>query len=165
MRSLSNSRFSLAISSARSPRAIRDSGQSARSRLLEKTILGISFIGAAYSWLEVGQYEAISSYVFRPMRCAPASQIQSSLAFVSSGSSGGSSPPSITGDRLSPLGTATKPSSEMPIMRTIRAPASVTLRCAPFADLLVYLVMSNRNRARGIDFGSRHLLRRRLAQE
>ena len=41
------SRFRAVISAARSPRAIRDSGQSARSSVREKTTLGMLFIGAA----------------------------------------------------------------------------------------------------------------------
>jgi hypothetical protein len=49
------------ISSLRSPRAIRVSGQSACCRVFEKTTLGISFIGRAYSLVDVGQKAAISS--------------------------------------------------------------------------------------------------------
>jgi hypothetical protein len=45
--SLPASRFRPETSSARSPRAIPNSGQSARSMLLENTTFGISFIGAA----------------------------------------------------------------------------------------------------------------------
>jgi hypothetical protein len=48
------------ISSARSPRATRVSGQSACCSVLEKTTFGISFIGRAYSLVDVGQTAAIS---------------------------------------------------------------------------------------------------------
>ena len=47
MMSLPGSRISSAISSARSPRAILESGQSARSSVLANTTFGMSFIGAA----------------------------------------------------------------------------------------------------------------------
>jgi hypothetical protein len=40
---------------------IRLSGQSARCRVFEKTTFGISFIGRAYSLVNVGQKAAISS--------------------------------------------------------------------------------------------------------
>src|SRR5436305_606708 len=71
-RSRPGSSFSFAISVARSPEATRVSGQSAFLRLLENTILGISFIGAAYGSVEDGQYAAISRYVTLPIRWAPA---------------------------------------------------------------------------------------------
>jgi hypothetical protein len=51
-----------AISSPRSPRAIRVCGQSACWRVFEKTTLGIWFIGRAYSLVDVGQVAAISCY-------------------------------------------------------------------------------------------------------
>jgi len=56
-----------ATSSARSPLAIVDVGQSARVRVRENTTFGISFIGAAYSPVEVGQNPDICSYVTRPI--------------------------------------------------------------------------------------------------
>jgi hypothetical protein len=49
------------FASARSPRAIRVSGHSALSGVVEKTTFGISFIGAAYTSLEDGQCAAIAS--------------------------------------------------------------------------------------------------------
>jgi Bacterial regulatory proteins, luxR family len=47
------------ISCAVSPRAIRDSGQPAESRVLENTTLGMSFIMAATGSVDVGQVSAI----------------------------------------------------------------------------------------------------------
>jgi hypothetical protein len=41
--------------------------------------LGISFIGRAKSLPEVGQWAAISSYVIRPIKCAPAPQTESRI--------------------------------------------------------------------------------------
>src|SRR5262249_48653913 len=82
-------RLSFAISSARSPRAIRVSGHVARSSDVEKTTFGIVFIGSAYASSDVGQNPAISSYVLRPIRCASASRIHPSLRSLSAGSSGG----------------------------------------------------------------------------
>ncbi len=49
------------ISSLSSPRAIRVSGLSARCRVFENTILGISFIGRANSLSDVGQCAAASA--------------------------------------------------------------------------------------------------------
>jgi hypothetical protein len=46
--------------SLRSPRATRDSAQSAVCRVFENTTLGMSFIGAAYSLVDVGQKAAMS---------------------------------------------------------------------------------------------------------
>jgi hypothetical protein len=57
---------------------MRVSGQSARSKVLEKTTFGISFIGRANSLSDVGQVAAISSYVTRPIRWAPAPHTDSS---------------------------------------------------------------------------------------
>jgi len=48
------------ISSAKSPLAIVDCGQSALVSVLESTTLGMSFIGLAYSPSEAGQNPAIS---------------------------------------------------------------------------------------------------------
>ena len=53
--------FSRASSSAVSPRAIRAGGQVVDWRLAENTTLGISFMGAAIGWSELGQNLAISS--------------------------------------------------------------------------------------------------------
>jgi hypothetical protein len=44
-----------AISAARSPVAIRVVGQESSLSVLENTILGMSFIGAAYACAECGQ--------------------------------------------------------------------------------------------------------------
>jgi hypothetical protein len=53
-------------------RAIRVGGQVADWRLAENTILGISFMGAAIGWSELGQNLAISSWVTRPLMWVPA---------------------------------------------------------------------------------------------
>jgi hypothetical protein len=52
----------VAISVARSPRATRVTGQIASASLsvLENTTFGMSFIGAAYSSSDCGQYDDIS---------------------------------------------------------------------------------------------------------
>jgi hypothetical protein len=53
--------FRAAISVARSPRAIRESGQPAEESVLENTTLGRLFMKSAYSPVAEGQYAAISS--------------------------------------------------------------------------------------------------------
>jgi hypothetical protein len=53
-------RLRVLISSARSPLAMVDCGQSAVVSVFENTTLGVSFIGLAYGSSKVGQNPAIS---------------------------------------------------------------------------------------------------------
>jgi hypothetical protein len=120
------------ISSAASPLAIVDCAQSALVSVLENTTLGMSFIGAAYSSSEKGQNPAISSYVVRPIRCAPASRIQSSFRAFRAGSSGGTPQPPAPNLPA----RATMPSSETPIITT-----SFPITCPLTGDLASCVVI------------------------
>jgi putative transposase len=112
--SFPGSRLRALILSARSPLAIVDCGHPALVSVLENTTLGISFIGFAYGSSESGQNPAISSYVWRPIRCRPASLSQSSFRAFRAGSSGGRPQPPAP----NLPGRATRPSSEIPIINT-----------------------------------------------
>ena len=121
-----------AISVARSPRATRVTGQVASASLsvLENTTLRMSFIAAAYSPFDCGQYEDISWYDTRPMRWAPALLMWSSFHCLSSAPSG----IAIPGCSRS---LPTNPSSDIDMYRmTSRMPLSL-LRLVPVRSTIV----------------------------
>ena len=96
--------------SAQLPELARRSNDACRV----KTAFGISFMGAARGMVEVGQYLAMSEYVRRPITWRPALQSVSSTQLR---------PPSSRLrciQSLSPFGPATKPSSDMDILRMSR---------------------------------------------
>ena len=71
--------------------------------------MGISFIGRAYSLVDVGQKEAISSYVTRPIKWAPAAHTESRTQRLMPSSS------LSTPHECDLSSAATYPSIEMPV--------------------------------------------------